>query len=67
MTWRHTGFDRRQRFGLRRRWFQLGKYRFQRVEPKRKREGIILKRVPEMGHQRKLLVTGEVERHDPVI
>ena len=67
MTWRHTGFDRRQRFGLRRRWFQLGKYRFQRVEPKRKRERIIFKQRPEMGHHRKLLVIGEVGLHDPVI
>jgi hypothetical protein len=30
------------------------------------RKGVIFERVPEMGYQRKLLVIGKVEHHDPV-
>jgi hypothetical protein len=51
-------------FGRRLRRLQLRQNGFQRVEPWRIREGIMFERVPEMGHQRKLLVIGHVENHD---
>jgi hypothetical protein len=62
----HAGLQRRQRFRLWRRRLQLRQDRFQRIEPRRKWEGVIFERAPEMGGECSLLVIGKVERHNAV-
>jgi hypothetical protein len=57
VLWGIAALDRRQRFGLRLGRVELREDRFQRVEPRRIRVGIIFERVPAMGYERASLIS----------